>query len=562
MRPWNREQQQQRHPRHGPPSLPHTRPPRPPRNALWPPGRPPVPPPPGLFPRPPGPPLPHLRPPPVPYPIMRPELTTEEHAIIDKMAEAQTRNPELVNMVRQSQKENPRYRFLFEDSPLHSFFQWRVREIQNTAVHNSNIQAPLAGDKPPMLPPQMSLPPPHQLPRPPPMPVIQYPNHPHRPPIPPTQLVPPEHWPRPHLPPIPPEPVSASVPQPAVPPQSELPIFNEPDTLTAADSKSQCILPQYFELPAGIMIKAIDEDYKPYTPLPTEELEDSGFLESIVPGLSTCTEGMVSPEMTEELEQALNYFEKGVRYIYKEEEFADSTCQSKVAGTKNDVQPIFIDKEGWEPGVLEKVLWDRRKGGAERRKWRRRQEREKRKLAGESVSESSSSSHSGSSSTSSYENSDSESDSSSSHSSTNSSSSCARTSARPTNMNRAIGSDNVGFQLLSKLGWQQGQGLGASSEGITEPIRPPTRFSSVRTTPRGGARRRGRGRGKRAMRASLGTGRIDDAVLDKLTSADGNGADAAANEGNDQFEAYRKQMSSAYKQTTAAHRLRDNSPKK
>ncbi|KAJ2617130.1 SURP and G-patch domain-containing protein 1 [Coemansia sp. RSA 1365] len=553
MRPSNREQQ--RHPRHGPPSLPHSRPPRPPPNALWPPGRPPVPPLPGFFPRPPGPPHPHLRPPPTSHPTMRPELTTEEHAVIDKMAEAQTRNPELVNMVRKSQIENPKYRFLFEDSPLHSFFQWRVREIQNTAAHHSNIQAPLAGDRPPMPPPQMPLPPPHQPPRPPPIPGIQYRNHPHRPPIPPPQSTSPEHWLRPHLPPIPPELVGASVLQPAL-----LPTSNDPHALAAADSESQCAPPQYFELPAGIMIKAINEDYQPYTPLSTEKLEDSVFLESVVPGLSTCTEGMVSPEMTDELEQALDYFEKGVRYIYKEEEFADPVCQSKLTDTKDDIQSIIIDKEGWEPGVLEKVLWDRRKGSAERRKWRRRQEREKQKLAGESVSESSSSSHSDSSSTSSYESSDSES--SSSHSSTNSSGSCARTSARPTNMNRAIGSDNVGFQLLSKLGWQQGQGLGASSEGITEPIRPPTRFSSVRTTPRGGARRRGRGRGKQAVRASLGTGRIDDPVLDKLTSADANGADVVANEGNDQFEAYRKQMSSAYKQTTAAHRLRDKSPKK
>ncbi|KAJ2795241.1 SURP and G-patch domain-containing protein 1 [Coemansia guatemalensis] len=508
---------------------------------------------------------------------MRPELTAEERAVIDKMAEAQVRNPELVKMVRQSQIENPKYRFLFEDSPLHPFFQWRIRELQNESTHHSNTQAPLSADRPPLprppRPPQM---PPlqssHRPPRPPSIPGIQHCSDPHRPPIlSPAQPGPPGHWARLHPLPIPPELTGTSAPQPAATPQDDLSSRNYSDTLAAADPESRCTPRQYFALPAGIMIKAIDGDYQSYSPLCTEELEDPGFLESIVPGLSTCAEGMVSPEMTEELEQALDYFEKGVRYIYSEEEFGNHDHQSKsagVTGNHEDAKAMPIDREGWEPGVLEKVLWDRRKSSAARRKWRRRQERQERRLAGESVSESSGSSHSdsGSSSSSSYGTSDSESDSSSSSSSASSSGSRAGTSARPTNMNRAIGSENVGFKLLSKLGWQQGQGLGASSEGIIEPIRPPTRFSSVRTTPRGGARRRGRGRGrgKRAMRASLGTGRTEDDVLDELASADGKGAGAAVNdEGDDQFEAYRKQMSSAYKQTTATQqRLRDTPPKK
>lgn len=30
--------------------------------------------------------------------------------------------------------------------------------------------------------------------------------------------------------------------------------------------------------------------------------------------------------------------------------------------------------------------------------------------------------------------------------------------------------DNVGFQLLQKLGWKEGQGLGAEGTGILEPV--------------------------------------------------------------------------------------------
>jgi len=31
-------------------------------------------------------------------------------------------------------------------------------------------------------------------------------------------------------------------------------------------------------------------------------------------------------------------------------------------------------------------------------------------------------------------------------------------------------SDNVGFQMLQKMGWSEGEGLGASSSGIDKPI--------------------------------------------------------------------------------------------
>lgn len=30
--------------------------------------------------------------------------------------------------------------------------------------------------------------------------------------------------------------------------------------------------------------------------------------------------------------------------------------------------------------------------------------------------------------------------------------------------------DNIGFKMLQKLGWQEGQGLGSEGTGIVEPI--------------------------------------------------------------------------------------------
>lgn len=33
-----------------------------------------------------------------------------------------------------------------------------------------------------------------------------------------------------------------------------------------------------------------------------------------------------------------------------------------------------------------------------------------------------------------------------------------------------IQQDNIGFKMLQKMGWTDGQGLGASGEGITAPI--------------------------------------------------------------------------------------------
>ncbi|KAJ2771246.1 hypothetical protein IWQ56_001864, partial [Coemansia nantahalensis] len=59
-----------------------------------------------------------------------PELSSEQRGVIEKMAETQHRNPELVAMVRQSHRGHPRYAFLFDDSPLHAYFLWRVSQAQ------------------------------------------------------------------------------------------------------------------------------------------------------------------------------------------------------------------------------------------------------------------------------------------------------------------------------------------------------------------------------------------------------------------------------------------------
>lgn len=37
-------------------------------------------------------------------------------------------------------------------------------------------------------------------------------------------------------------------------------------------------------------------------------------------------------------------------------------------------------------------------------------------------------------------------------------------------LNQSIPSENKGFKMLSKLGWSEGQSLGKTNEGITEPV--------------------------------------------------------------------------------------------
>ncbi|KAJ1728084.1 SURP and G-patch domain-containing protein 1 [Coemansia biformis] len=344
--------------------------------------------------------------------------------------------------------------------------------------------------------------------------------------------------------------------------------FNEPQDLPAAAEAQVCSSHRYFELPAGVMVKIIDGEHRPYTPLRTEELESPEFLESIAPGLSTYKDTLDTPGVTDELEQAMASFEKGVRYMYKEGEFEYRNDPLAADDSGARAESVAIDREGWGPGVLETVLWDRRKGSAERQKWKRRQERARRRqeraeqrqerarqpqLEGEDgasyqsssswSSSSSSRSSSGSSrSSSSSDSASSESTSGSGSSSSDEGSGGRGAAARPTSINRAIGSENVGFKLLSKLGWQKGQGLGAAGDGITEPIRLPTRFSSVRQQGARGSPAR-RGKGKRVERASLGTGRTGDTRVPEI--------------GDDEFESYRKQKSSAYKQTTAALWQRD-----
>ncbi|KAI8323718.1 hypothetical protein GQ54DRAFT_94996 [Martensiomyces pterosporus] len=487
--------------------------------------------------------------PPLPPPL--PPPTVEEQQIIDKMAEAYNRNPAVVDMVRQTQGDTPKYRFLNADSPLHSYFLWRV-SLQRSS-NNGPALPPAFPRPPPPLPLSNSNPQSSSVIAPPGIPPPHPPfRHPPPPPLPP----------RPHMrPPIPPIPLGAS--RPPIPPLSRPPELLpglQPPPPPEPEKHKPISTHRYHELPAGIMVQAIGESHTPYAALHIRDLEDPGFLESIVPGLSTYTDHIEPPEMTTDLEQALAHFEKGIRYIYKEGEFEDRDNpfaqgpeQMNMGTAKDGTEHIAIDREGWEPGVLEKILWDRRRGRAERKRWKRAQERarkqqKRRELSDHTDSSNTSSGSSASSSDgdSSSSDSDSSADTSDSTSSSSSEGESERGNVQPTSINKAIGSENIGFKLLSKLGWQQGQGLGAASEGITEPIRPPTRFSSGRTNSSQG-RRGGKGRkGKQAVRAVMGGGPEE--------------TNNNNNNGDDQFESYRKQMSSSYKKSASASKapLRHN----
>ncbi|KAJ2741690.1 hypothetical protein GGI20_005009 [Coemansia sp. BCRC 34301] len=309
------------------------------------------------------------------------------------------------------------------------------------------------------------------------------------------------------------------------------------------------------------MVKVADGFHTPYSAMRTADLESEKFLDSICPGLSSYKDGKLElPEaVASELAEALERFESGVWCIYKEDEFKDG---ERLAGS-GVVDDIAIDSEGWGPGVLETVLWDRRKSRSEQRRWRRAQDKQhcgKMVCSMSDVSESSTGEEEGSSSN---DSSSPESDSASSDASTDSGSSRGSSSssqgsmvARPTSINKALGSDNVGFKMLAKLGWQQGQGLGAAGNGIVEPIRLATRFSTVRGVGRGRGRGRQRGRGQArgvVERASLGTGR-KPALQQQLSPS------AEEDNSADDFESYRKQMSTVYKNSASRAQQHDDKP--
>ncbi|KAJ2764717.1 hypothetical protein IWQ56_004382 [Coemansia nantahalensis] len=271
------------------------------------------------------------------------------------------------------------------------------------------------------------------------------------------------------------------------------------------------------------MVRLIDEDHREYTPLRTADLESAEFLESIAQGLSTFKDTLKMPTVSDELDRAMAAFEEGVRYIYKEGEFEDRDDPLALAAGGDDAaKSMAIDREGWAPGVLETVLWKRRQERAQRRREQQR---------GDDTSDLSSSGGSSS---------DSDDGSGSSSSGSPSSSEydggggarkrhAAAAAAKPTSINRALGSDNLGFKLLAKLGWQEGQGLGAAGDGIVEPIRLQTRFSTVRQGRPGSAPRRGKG--KRVVRPSLGVGRTGDERVPEIT--------------DDHLEQFRRQKSHA-----------------
>ncbi|KAJ1863085.1 hypothetical protein LPJ73_000611 [Coemansia sp. RSA 2703] len=212
-------------------------------------------------------------------------------------------------------------------------------------------------------------------------------------------------------------------------------------------------------------------------------------------------------------------FDKGVRFIYREGEFADSDQAI-------DASIVGMDNDGWQiNNKQEEFLHEPRS-------------------AQTSFSASGSSSEETSSSEQSSDDEDDNSDvgnesnddlsstssqsssspSSSSYSSYSSASLDEDKSLLPANVNKALGSDNIGFKMLSKLGWREGEGLGAESEGIREPICLNTRFGN----PRGGKRKRGQ------KRAALDTGRTEKrkaALEDNLDPA---------------YADYRKRKSSDY----------------
>ncbi|KAJ2131267.1 hypothetical protein IW136_005345, partial [Coemansia sp. RSA 678] len=226
------------------------------------------------------------------------------------MAETQARNPAVVELVKKSHWNDPKYHFLFGASPLHLYYQWRVTQQQQQSSTDLTATTPQHGQ--------------------------------------------------------------------------ETCGTTSPDNAKA----KECSTRRYFELPAGLMVTAITEDHPPYSALQASKLEDPEFLESIVPGLSTFTDEMPAPELTDQLSQALADFDKGVRYIYNKGEFEHR--KDELSGTNNqdnDVADMTMDKDGWQPGVLEKVLWDRRKGSEQRKRWKHRQERAKLRLEGQNVSD-------------------------------------------------------------------------------------------------------------------------------------------------------------------------------
>ncbi|KAJ1883934.1 hypothetical protein LPJ66_010856 [Kickxella alabastrina] len=357
--------------------------------------------------------------PPRPPPLLS-ILSDEERFALEKMATAQVLNPSVVDMVRQTQRDNPKYRFLFADSPLHAVFQGIVQSKRQTT----------ASDDPP-----------------------------------PTR---------------------------------------------------------YHSTPAGLMVQALQANsHNPGTTLHARHIESLHCLHQN------------SPTDSPALNLALSEFLRGVRYIYREGEFVDRGNPLLVQGGED----VRMDREGWRAGVLERIVWGVRE--------RMRQQR----LAVESGDESSgdgsdSSSSSSPSPSSGDSDSGSDSDSSSSSSSSSSSAGSQEPKALPTHINRALGSSNLGFQMLAKLGWQQGQGLGATSNGILEPIRPPTRFSSIKPARNSHRRSRntaasgsGSGRKQKAVaRPSLGTGTVEYvAPLEEELAAE--------------FESYRRKMSCAYRRT-------------
>jgi splicing factor 4 len=86
-----------------------------------------------------------------------------------------------------------------------------------------------------------------------------------------------------------------------------------------------------------------------------------------------------------------------------------------------------------------------------------------------------------------------------------------------------LGADNIGHKLLQKMGWKEGEGLGGTGGGRTEPVAAVGGPGGAAVAP---------GAAGAGSSGGLGLGAAPH---------------AAAEEGDDEFTLYRKRMQTAYK---------------
>ncbi|PVU98135.1 hypothetical protein BB559_001776 [Furculomyces boomerangus] len=197
---------------------------------------------------------------------------------------------------------------------------------------------------------------------------------------------------------------------------------------------------RYFELPAGVMMYVMKKEgiKRKYDAVSVEKVEDPKILDEIKESGDTA-----------ELEDALERYSLGIRQIFKEGEFDYEKEE------ENKQEKIALDHNGWEVGFSEYL-----------------------KLDGISTSEDEETSSEDSESDSSKEF-ETEKDNKKAvgipydyglSKTENSINDLENELAKPMDINKSIPGNNKGFKLLQKMGWQQGQSLGQTFEGISEPI--------------------------------------------------------------------------------------------